>query len=225
MGDQEEYSREKQRWRRVIVDGRDLMMKTRHPKNVSSLEIEVDLARERLEGTSKVVIVSFLYFIPWVSGLCNHFNIVSSVQLDRKEPLDFYLYLYCFWNRKCKSIDSKKTGTSGVSWEEHRIYPELDLGRRCRHNSGRLRRGQQAGKAWLGAHLDCITPVRFGVGGADKGATECRGSMSDQLTVFSRGAFVMVCKGWHLREAMRRRSREILHSFHNHHHIFYWNCV
>ena len=90
---------------------------------------------------------------------------------------------------------SKKTGTSGMSWKEHRIYPELDLGRRCRRNLGRLQRGQQAGKAWLGAHLDCITPVRFGVGGADKGATECGGSMSDQLTVFSRGAFVMVCKG------------------------------
>ena len=29
-------------------------------------------------------------------------------------------------------------------------------------------------KAWLGAHLDCITLIRFGVGGADKGATECR---------------------------------------------------
>ena len=50
-------------------------------------------------------------------------------------------------------------------------------------------------KAWLGVHLDCITPIRFGVGGADKGATECGGSMSDQLTVFSRGAFVIVCKG------------------------------
>jgi len=59
---------------------------------------------------------------------------------------------------------------------------------------GRLRREQQAGKAWLGAHLDCITPIRFGVGGADKGATECGGSISDQLTVFSRGAFVAVCK-------------------------------
>jgi len=82
-----------------------------------------------------------------------------------------------------------------VSWEEHRIYPELDLGRRGRRNSGRLRRGQQTGKAWLGAYLDCITPVRFGVGGADKGATECGGFMSDQLTVFSRGAFVTVCKG------------------------------
>jgi len=44
---------------------------------------------------------------------------------------------------------------------------------------GRLQRGQQAGKAWLGAHLDCITPVRFSVGGADKRATECGGSMSD----------------------------------------------
>ena len=74
-------------------------------------------------------------------------------------------------------------------------YPELNLGRRCRYNSGRLRKGQQAGKAWLGAHLDCITPIRFSVGGADKRATECGGSMSDQLTVFSRRAFVTVCKG------------------------------
>jgi len=82
---------------------------------------------------------------------------------------------------------------SSLIWKG--LYPELDLGRRCRCNSGRLWKGQQAGKAWLGAHLDCITPVRFSVGGADKGATECGGSMSDQLTVFSREAFVMVCKG------------------------------
>jgi len=60
---------------------------------------------------------------------------------------------------------------------------------------GRLQREQQAGKAWLGAYLDCITPVRFGVGGADKGATECGGSMGDQLTIFSKRAFVTVCKG------------------------------
>jgi len=60
---------------------------------------------------------------------------------------------------------------------------------------GRLWRGQQAGKAWLGAHLDYITPIRFGVGKADKRATECGGSMSDQLTVFSRRAFVTVYKG------------------------------
>jgi len=52
-----------------------------------------------------------------------------------------------------------------------------------------------ARKAWLGAHLDCITPVRFGVGGVNKGATEYGGSMSDQLTVFSKGAFVIVYKG------------------------------
>ena len=48
-----------------------------------------------------------------------------------------------------------------------------------RYNSDRLQRGQQARKAWLGTHLNCITPVRFGVGGADKRATKCRGSMSD----------------------------------------------
>jgi len=41
--------------------------------------------------------------------------------------------------------------------------------------------------------LNCITPVRFGVGGANKGATECGESMSDQLTIFSRGAFAIVC--------------------------------
>ena len=130
-----------------------------------------------------------------------------------KEPLDSYLYLHCLWNRKCESIESKKTRTSEVSWTEHRIYLELDLGRRRRCNLGRLWKEQQARKAWLGAHLDCITPIRFGVGGTDKGATKCRGSMSDQLTVFSRGAFVTVCKGWHLREAMWQRSRKILQSF------------
>jgi len=37
--------------------------------------------------------------------------------------------------------------------------------------------------------------IRFSVGGVDKGATECGGSISDQPTVFSRGAFVTVCKG------------------------------
>jgi len=42
--------------------------------------------------------------------------------------------------------------------------------------------------------LDYITPIRFGVGGADKGATEYEESR-DQLTVFSRGAFVIVYKG------------------------------
>ena len=64
-----------------------------------------------------------------------------------------------------------------------------------RYNSDRLQRGQQARKAWLGTHLNCITPVRFGVGGADKEATKCGGSMSDQLIVFSREAFVMMYKG------------------------------
>jgi len=82
-----------------------------------------------------------------------------------------------------------------MSWEEHRIYPELDLERRRRYNLGRLWRGQQAGKAWLGAYLDYITSIRFSVGGIDKRTTECRGSMSNQLTIFSRRAFVTVCKG------------------------------
>ena len=35
-----------------------------HHKDTSSLGIGADLAREELEGISKVVIVSFLYFIP-----------------------------------------------------------------------------------------------------------------------------------------------------------------
>jgi len=122
MGDQKEYSREKRRWRRVIFDRKDLMKRMRHHKDASSLGIRMDLVWEEVERTSKVVIVSFLYFIPWVSGLCNHFNIVFSMQLDRKEPLDSYLHLHCLWNRKCESIESKKTGTSRVSWEEHTIY-------------------------------------------------------------------------------------------------------
>ena len=50
-------------------------------------------------------------------------------------------------------------------------------------------------KAWLGAHLDCITPIRFSVGGIDKRITEYEGFISDQLTVFSRRAFVIVYKG------------------------------
>jgi len=40
------------------------MKRTHHHKNVSSLGIETDLAQEEAEKTSKIVIVSFLYFIP-----------------------------------------------------------------------------------------------------------------------------------------------------------------
>jgi len=39
------------------------MEKTCHPKDTSLLEIKMDLAREEVEGISKVVIVSFLYFL------------------------------------------------------------------------------------------------------------------------------------------------------------------
>jgi len=102
-----------------------------------------------------------------------------------------------------------------MSWVEHWIYPELNLERNSRCNLSRLQRGQQTGKAWLGGYLNCITPVRFSVGGTDKGATEYRGFMSDQLIVFSSGVFVMVCKSWHLREVIWQRSREIFYFFHN----------
>jgi len=54
---------------------------------------------------------------------------------------------------------------------------------------------QQTRKAWLGTHLDCITPIRFGVGSTDKRATKYRESISDQLTVFSSRAFIIVYKG------------------------------
>jgi len=40
------------------------MKKTHHPKDASLLGIGVDFRQEEVEGTSKVVIVSFLYFIP-----------------------------------------------------------------------------------------------------------------------------------------------------------------
>jgi len=69
--------------------------------------------------------------------------------------------------------------------------------------------------------LDCITPIRFSVGDADKGATKCGESMSDQLTVFSSGAFVMVYKGWHLREAMRWQSKRSYSHFTNQLILFY----
>ena len=39
------------------------MKRTCHHKDTSSLGIGTDLAREEAEGISKVVIVSFLYFI------------------------------------------------------------------------------------------------------------------------------------------------------------------
>ena len=42
------------------------------------------LGQKGVNGILKVVIVSFLYFISWVLGLCNNINIVSRVQLDQK---------------------------------------------------------------------------------------------------------------------------------------------
>jgi len=40
------------------------MKRTCYSKDMSSLGIGMDLAQEEVEGTSKVVIVFFLYFIP-----------------------------------------------------------------------------------------------------------------------------------------------------------------
>jgi len=40
------------------------MKKMHHPKDTSLLGIGIDLAREEIKGTPKVVTVSFLYFIP-----------------------------------------------------------------------------------------------------------------------------------------------------------------
>ena len=94
MGDQEEYSREKQRWRHIIFDGKNLIKRICHHKDALLLGIRIDLAWEEVEGISKVVTVSFLYFIPWVSGLCNHFNIVSGVQLDEKRNLLTSISIY-----------------------------------------------------------------------------------------------------------------------------------
>jgi len=78
--------------------------------------------------------------------------IYSECSWIREEPLDSYLYLYCLWNHKCRSIESKKTRTRGMSWVKYWIYPELDLERNSRYNSGRLWRGQQAEKTWLDIH-------------------------------------------------------------------------
>ena len=41
-----------------------------------------DLEQKEVDGILKVIIVSLLYFISWVSELCNNINIVSRVQLD-----------------------------------------------------------------------------------------------------------------------------------------------
>jgi len=46
-----------------------------------------DLEYEGVKGILKVVIVSFLYFILWVSELCNNFNIVFGEQKDERENL------------------------------------------------------------------------------------------------------------------------------------------
>jgi len=67
----------------------------------------VDLEQERVERILKVVIVSFLYFIPWVSGLCNNFNIVSGAGWEKKRT-SWHLSLSSLplelWNAKLLSV-------------------------------------------------------------------------------------------------------------------------
>jgi len=48
-----------------------------------------------------------------------------------------------------------------------------------------LRQASKRIAGWLDTHLDCIIPIRFSIGNTDKRTTEYKGSMSNQLTVFS----------------------------------------
>jgi len=72
---------------------------------------------------------------------------------------------------------------------------------------------QQTGKAWLDTYLNYITPIRFGVGGTDKGATKYRRSMNDQLTVFSSGVSLQ-CIKVDILERLYNNDLERFHSFH-----------
>ena len=55
------------------------MSSQRKKRAASSVGILEVLEQKGDDGVLKVVIVSLLYFISWISGLCNIFNIVSRV--------------------------------------------------------------------------------------------------------------------------------------------------
>jgi len=61
---------------------------------MSSVGIWEVLEQKGGNGVLKVVIVSLLYFISWVLGLYNIFNIVSGVQLDWKRNLLTPTFIY-----------------------------------------------------------------------------------------------------------------------------------
>jgi len=59
------------------------LFKDLYGMTVSSVGFWENLGQKGVDGILKVVIVSFLYYISWVSGLCNNINIVSRVQLEK----------------------------------------------------------------------------------------------------------------------------------------------
>jgi len=68
-----------------------------------------DLGQKGVKEILKVVIVSFLYFIPWVSGLCNNFNIVSGAGWKEKNLLVLTSITTVSGIVKCKTIECKSS--------------------------------------------------------------------------------------------------------------------
>jgi len=67
-----------------------------------------DLEWEGVKGALKVIIVSFLYLILWVSELCNNFNIVSGEQDEKEENLlALTSIITAFGIIKCETIKCK----------------------------------------------------------------------------------------------------------------------
>ena len=118
MADQEEYSREKRRWRRVIFGGNGLMKRTHYPKDASSLGIGMDLVREEVKGTSKVVIV-----------IAKSWRLKDHPRwMFRKNSMEFFVellnYLYKFYRgyattnpRSCVLLEY-----STITWPCHMIW-------------------------------------------------------------------------------------------------------
>ena len=96
---------------------------------------------------------------------------------------------------KCKTTECKNLELVGYL-EKNTEYTQNLIQREIADTTqAGFKEDNRLEKLGQGVHLDCITPIRFRVGDVDKGATKHGESMSDQLTVFSRGAFVTVYKG------------------------------
>jgi len=72
-----------------------------------------DLGQKGVEEILKVVIVFFLYFILWVSGLCNNFNIVSGAGWKRKNLLALTSIITVSRIVKYKTIECKSLESVG----------------------------------------------------------------------------------------------------------------